>query len=193
MNIRQCRGSICLANRASPTSCPFRKPYSLPRGCSCPRPIVAFGRRCQSTPNQCAWNAVRARRTLPHGQRPTDLHIRVAFVLARWQDASPSHAKLARAAHCHRNSVLTALHRLRELGLLSWERQFARLRGGYVAQVANRYLFPSGSCLPAARTTREGKGRRSSALLAPRSLCTGGRPLLPVRSVAEQLQLLGVG
>ena len=64
-------------------------------------------------------------------------------------------------------------------------RQFARLRGGYVAQVANRYLFPSGSCLPAARTTREGKGRRSSALLAPRSLCTGGRPLLPVRSGAE--------
>ena len=56
------------------------------------------------TPNQCAWNAVQARRTLPHGQRPTDLHVRIAFVLARWQHASPCHAKLARAAHCHRNS-----------------------------------------------------------------------------------------
>ena len=49
--------------------------------------------------------AVQARRNLPYGQRPTDLHIRVMFLLARWQNASPSHAKLARAAHCHRNSV----------------------------------------------------------------------------------------
>ena len=39
---------------------------------------------------------------------------------------APTHAKLARAAHCHRNSVLNALHRLRDLGLLTWERQFTR-------------------------------------------------------------------
>ena len=80
------------------------------------------------TPIQCAYRAVQARRSLPHGQRPTDLHIRVVFLLARWQNASPSHAKLARAAHCHRNSVLNALHRLRDLGLLTWERQFIRLQ-----------------------------------------------------------------
>ena len=88
------------------------------------------------TPIQAAYRAVQARRSLPHGQRPTDLHIRVMFLLARWQSASPPHAKLARAAHCHRNSVGNALHRLRDLGLLAWERQFVRLRGGWVAQVA---------------------------------------------------------
>jgi hypothetical protein len=141
------------------------------------------------TPIQCAYRAVQARRLLPHGQRPTDLHIRVVFLLARWQNASPPHAKLARAAHCHRNSVLNALHRLRDLGLLAWERQFVRLRGGWVAQVANRYLFVS-NALPPARTRQEGKGRKLSALLGRQSLCAG-RPLLPVRTVAEQLRLLG--
>jgi hypothetical protein len=31
MNIRQCRGSLYLANRASLTSCQFRKSFFLPR------------------------------------------------------------------------------------------------------------------------------------------------------------------
>ena len=142
------------------------------------------------TPIQCAYRAVQARRSLPHGQRPTDLHIRVAFLLARWQDSSPAHAKLARAAHCHRNSVFNALHRLRDLGLLTWERQFVRLRGPWCRQTANRYLFVSNS-LPPARTRLEGKGRKMSSLLGPQTLCSG-RPLLPVRTVAEQLRLLGM-
>ena len=145
------------------------------------------------SPIQAAYRAVHARRSLPHGTRPTDLHIRVAFLLARWQNPSPSHAKLARAAHCHRNSVLNALHRLRGLGLLTWERTFIRLRSGYVAQATNRYLFVSNPSLPAARTRPEGKGRRLSSLLGPQTLCSGGRPLLPIRTVAEQLRLLGVG
>jgi hypothetical protein len=138
------------------------------------------------TPNQCAYRAVQARRSLPHGQRPTDLHIRVMFVLARWQHASPCHAKLARAAHCHRNSVLNALHRLRDLGLLTWERQFVRLCGGHRAQVANRYLFVSNLPLPPARAVSTKKGRKLSALLGPQSFNTGG-PQPPLRSVAEQI------
>lgn len=96
---------------------------------------------CPMTPSQFAWNAVRARDTLPHGQRPTDLHIRIAWLLARWQDPCPSHAKLARAARCHRNSVANALRRFRALGLLTWQRQVVRLRGGWVARTSNRYLF----------------------------------------------------
>ena len=124
------------------------------------------------TPNQCAYRAVQARRSLPHGQRPTDLHIRVMFVLARWQSSSPCHAKLARAAHCHRNSVLNALHRLRDLGLLTWERQFTRVHG-WRLQVANRYLFVSNLALPPAQPVQQRKGRKLSALLGPQSLCSG--------------------
>ena len=42
MNIRQCRGnSLCVTTGSFPTSCPFRKPYFLPWGCSCPRPTGA--------------------------------------------------------------------------------------------------------------------------------------------------------
>jgi hypothetical protein len=143
------------------------------------------------TPNQCAWNAVQARRSLPHGQRPTDLHIRVVFLLARWQHASPCHAKLARAAHCHRNSVGNALHRLRGLGLLTWERQFTRVHG-WRLQIANRYLFVGNLALPPARAVQPRKGKKPSSLIGPNTLCSGGRPLLPVRSVAEQLRALGV-
>jgi hypothetical protein len=138
------------------------------------------------TPNQCAYRAVQARRSLPHGQRPTDLHIRVMFVLARWQHPSPCHAKLARAAHCHRNSVLNALHRLRDLGLLTWERQFVRLRGGHRAQVANRYLFVSSLSLPLAQPVQPRKGRKLASLLGAQTLAHGG-PQPPLRSVAEQI------
>jgi hypothetical protein len=127
------------------------------------------------TPNQCAYRAVQARRSLPHGQRPTDLHIRVMFVLARWQHPSPCHAKLARAAHCHRNSVLNALHRLRDLGLLTWERQFTQLHGWRI-QTANRYLFVSNLPLPPARSRPVGKERKLASLLGPQSLCSGPRP-----------------
>jgi hypothetical protein len=105
------------------------------------------------------------------------------FLLARWQNACPAHAKLAKAAHCHRNSVLNALHRLRDLGLLEWERQFTRL-GGWRIQTANRYLFP-GKSLP--------QNRKTSSFLGRQSLCSDGRPLLPVRTVQEQLRLLGCG
>lgn len=110
------------------------------------------------TPNQAAYAAVAARRSLPYGQRPTDLHIRIMFLLARWQSPEPSHAKLAAAAHCHRNTVGNALKRLRDLGLLSWSRQFIRLRGGHMAQVANRYAFdPVTPVLPMHKVCRPRK------------------------------------
>lgn len=113
------------------------------------------------TGNQAAYAAVAARRTLPHGQRPTDLHCRIMFLLARWQSPEVPHAKLAKAAHCHRNSVANGLKRLRDLGLLSWSRQFVRLRGGYVAQVANRYSFdPVTPVLPMHKGCRASKEPR---------------------------------
>ncbi len=142
------------------------------------------------TSNQAAYRAVQARRTLPHGQRPTDLHVRIMFLLARWQHPCPAHAKLARASHCHRNSVLNALHRLRSLGLIDWVSQFTRLHGWRI-RIANRYLFVSNLPLPPARSKPVRKDRKLSSLLGHQSLCTG-RPLLPVRSVAEQLALLSV-
>jgi hypothetical protein len=110
------------------------------------------------TPAQCAYRAVNARRTLPYGQRPTDLHIRVVFLLARWQCPDPSHAKLAAAAHCHRNSVLGALRRLRDLGLLSWVPQFRRLPDGRLAQRASLYSFePCTPALPVHKSCRPRK------------------------------------
>ena len=41
MNIRQCRETLASTTSSFPTLCPFRKPYFLPRGCSCPRPTGA--------------------------------------------------------------------------------------------------------------------------------------------------------
>jgi hypothetical protein len=141
------------------------------------------------TPNQCAYQAVQARRSLPFGQRPTDLHIRIVFLLARWQDASPPHAKLAKAAHCHRNSVLNALHRLRDLGLLDWIRQTLRVRGWGI-QTANRYLFVSNLALPPVRPVAARKDRKLSSLLGPQLLCSGAIETSRA-SAARQLRALG--
>ena len=41
MNIRQCRGNRASDNASFPTSCPLRKRFFLPWGCSCPRPTGA--------------------------------------------------------------------------------------------------------------------------------------------------------
>ncbi len=100
--------------------------------------------------NQWAYQVVHARKQLRHGKRPTDMHVRIAWILARWQNAQPSHAKIARAADCSRGTVVNALKRLRGLDLLGWLPQFTRLRGGWMARTANRYLFLSPASLPAA-------------------------------------------
>jgi hypothetical protein len=79
-----------------------------------------------------------ARDTLPHGQRPTDLHVRVAAKLAYWRSPDPRQRSLARAARCSVRSVQRALARLHELGLLTWTRRVVRC-SGWRAQVANSY------------------------------------------------------
>jgi hypothetical protein len=156
-------------------------------GCGGARPDGWFRhQRKPMTPNQVAYRAVQARRSLPHGQRPTDLHVRIMFLLARWQNACPSHGALARAARCHRNSVLNALHRLRDLGLLAWERQ-TQVIHGWRLQTANRYLFVGNLASPPTRAASTKKGRKQSSLIGTQTLCSDGRPLLPVRTVEEQI------
>lgn len=132
------------------------------------------------TPPQAAYRAVIARRSLPHGQRPTDLHIRLMWLLARWQHATPSHSKLARAAHCHRNTVGNALRRLRALGVLDWSPRFVRLAGGYVARASNTYRFLSNP-LPTPVARRD---KKTPSFLARQSLCTGSPALSPAAVAA---------
>jgi DNA-binding transcriptional MocR family regulator len=120
------------------------------------------------TPNQFAYAASKFRDNLPHGQRPTDAHVRVAWIMARWQDTSPSHARLARAAKVHRNTVANALTRFRELGLLDWKPRYVRLNGGHVARGSNHYFFPEQPSLPVAalRPLRQ-KGIKQAIFACP--------------------------
>jgi hypothetical protein len=150
------------------------------------------------TPIQAAYRAKIARDTLPCGQRPTDLHVRIMFVLARWQHATPSHAKLAKAAHCHRNSVGNALQRLRGLGLVTWEPRHIRIGGGHFVQASNRYLFPSNTSLPPARPVKFRKDEKMSSFIGKQSLCIGDpeaaqAALATRRRVMEARMLAGSG
>jgi DNA-binding transcriptional MocR family regulator len=150
------------------------------------------------TPVQAAYRAVIARKTLPHGQRPTDTHIKVMWFLAKWQHATPSHAKIAKAAGCHRNTVGNALHRLRDLGLLDWDRRFVRIGGGQFAQASNSYRFPSNASLPPARAATVGKDKKNPSFIGPQSLCIGDRTaalqaLARVRTAMEGRLLAGIG
>lgn len=141
------------------------------------------------TPAQTFWHAIQARRTLPHGQRPTDTHILVLRHLTRWQHDQPDHAKLAKASHCHRNTVRKALQRFRALGLLTWRATY-RLIGGKRYQGTNRYHFVSNAVLPTAKARKE--RRKSPSLLGPQSVCTGENRTPPARSVTAQLALFGL-
>lgn len=93
------------------------------------------------TPNQFAYHAWLASQILPHGTRPTRLHVRVGRFLARWQHSMPSHGKLARAAGCCVRTVQNALNRFRELGMLDWRHQGAIFRHLGRRRLPNRYLF----------------------------------------------------
>jgi DNA-binding transcriptional MocR family regulator len=92
------------------------------------------------TPNQFCYQVYLAQRLLPHGTRPTRLHVRIARTMARWSSPTPSHRKLARAASCCVRTVQNALGRLRRLGLLRWQSRFETLRTGTWRR-SNRYLF----------------------------------------------------
>jgi DNA-binding transcriptional MocR family regulator len=100
--------------------------------------------------------AVKRARDLPHGKRPTDLHVRIAFILARWRTATPTHRQLARAAKCDPSTVARALARLHQLGLLSWTHRV--LAGpGWRAQIANSYALLSSKPLSYLRLSTPGK------------------------------------
>jgi DNA-binding transcriptional MocR family regulator len=83
-----------------------------------------------------------ARACIKHGDRPTDLHVTIARKLAFWRGRAPSHQELANAAHTSRRTVIRALARLRELGLLTWTRRVVCGKG-WRAQVSNAYDFTS--------------------------------------------------
>jgi DNA-binding transcriptional MocR family regulator len=88
------------------------------------------------TRKQICFHLAQAHRLLPHGQRPTEKHVRIGQLLANWSGSRPTHRRLAAAASCSVGTVKNALNRLQALGLLEWRRQFIRGR-----QIANRYLF----------------------------------------------------
>ena len=116
------------------------------------------------TPNQFCYHAYLACRILPHGERPTLLHVRIARQLARWSSSAPSHAKLARAVGCCVRTVQNALNRYRALGLLDWRHQRRLTRWSGWRRLANAYLFVapfSLSAVPAKEGRRKAKDPKS--------------------------------
>lgn len=136
------------------------------------------------TPSQFSYHVHLAHRTLPHGERPTRLHCKIARTLARWQHSMPSHAKLARAARCCVNTVGNALARFRRLGMLDWKHEGAVMRSGRRLRLPNRYRFVASFLLfpTAVQKTQE--------ILAPNLHLPKHRPQPPQRTVAEQLAWL---
>lgn len=114
-------------------------------------------------------------RDLPHGVRPTALHVKVFFRLASFHTDHPSHRQLANAAGCVERSVRNALRRFRDIGLLLWQHQ-RRLRdpgveliqargtpyAGVWQRLANRYLLNANFLLARALQIK------SLALTSPR-------------------------
>jgi hypothetical protein len=116
------------------------------------------------TPNQFAYHAHLAHRMLPHGERPTRLHLRIARILARWQHSCPSHGKLARAAMCCVRTVQNALRRFRQLGMIKWTGQAASMRSGRKLRLPNRYTLQATFLLFSARAKKE-RGKNQSPIL----------------------------
>lgn len=143
------------------------------------------------TPNQFTYHCYLAHRTLRHGDRPTKAHLRVARVLARWQHRSPSHAKLARAAHVCRRTVINALNRFRWLGLLDWVHQGFTSRFDGRRRLPNRYSFMATFLLCPPPKKESVKSTTPKLLLCKlRNQPWDGRPMLPIRTVAQQLAML---
>jgi hypothetical protein len=108
------------------------------------------------TPNQFTYHAWRASRLLPHGERPTAKHLRVARQLARHPHTQPSHRQLASAAGCCVRTVQNALNRFRDLGMLQWQHVYdRRMRpSDQRRQRANLYLFIGSFLFPPAKRRR---------------------------------------
>ena len=116
------------------------------------------------TPAQFSYNVHLANKLLPHGTRPTRLHVRIARLMARWQHPCPSHGRLARAAGCCIRTVGNALSRLRDLGMLTWRHQGATMRSGRRLQITNRYLFKAPFSLFAVPRTVRSESTKSPNL-----------------------------
>jgi hypothetical protein len=139
------------------------------------------------TPAQFHYQMTQAFRLLPHGKRPTALHLVICRQLARWSNAWPSHGQLARAASCSVRTVQNALRRFRDLGLVSWEQRWIPGR-----QLSNRYRLSSLSLALPPTPRKQARKTQNQILLWSANYSTG-RPQLPIRTVAQQLAMLGEG
>lgn len=136
-----------------------------------------------------------ARRELPHGRRPTPIHVKIARLLARWQHPCPSHGKLARATKCCVRTVQNALNRFRGLGLVSWVHQGATMRSGRRLQLPNRYRL-NAPCLLFPMPNKTAEYRNLYPNLQVGKLLAWWHkpePHPPVRTVAQQLAILMAG
>jgi hypothetical protein len=183
---------VALAGSSIPDiAAPF-KPYFQGWIIAASKPDLAalrlHRRKPLMTPVQFLDQVYRARRELPHGRRPTPIHVKIARLLARWQHPCPSHGKLARATKCCVRTVQNALNRLRGLGLLSWAHQGATMRSGRRLQLPNRYRLIATSFVD----KKEGS---FLYLLQVGKLLAWHRPEPhpPVRTVAQQLAILMAG
>lgn len=108
------------------------------------------------TPHDWLARVRHAADTLPHGERPTELHVRIAAKLAYWRDRTPTHRRLARAARCSRRTVVNALARLRDLGLLSWANR-TLCGSGVAVRLSNAYVFSAATGLESIRILTRAK------------------------------------
>lgn len=93
-----------------------------------------------------------------------------------------SYSRIAELAHCSRSTVALAVKRLRELGVLGWRRTWLWVAGRHV-QWRNIYRFSESDDRATDQVQRERKAHRTRKW--------GIQP--PIRTVEEQLRLLGWG
>ena len=136
------------------------------------------------TPSQFHYQMTQAFRLLPHGKRPTALHLAIARLIARWSSPCPSHGQLARAAGCSVRTVQNALRRFRDLGLVCWEQRWIPGR-----QLSNHYRLSALSLDLPPTPRKQARKVKNQVLLWSANYSTG-RPQSPIRTVAEQLAIL---
>lgn len=141
--------------------------------------------------------------------RLTDKHEKVGLALLKRLgtdgQCDPAQATLAEDAGCDERTVRRANDRMRELGLISWQRRLARA-GWRTEQTSNQYelltdaqppVLPPPRC--GGQAVRQTSSCTDSPLIPPagRKLADILKPCpaiqAPIRTVAEQLALLGRG
>lgn len=150
------------------------------------------------TPQQFVFHTMQAHRTLPHGERPTRLHVDVARAVARSPHAMPSHVRIARRAGVCVRTVGNALRRLRGLGLIAWSGQVRHLPSGEIRRLPNRYRFIASFLLSGGARLGRLKTLTKDSLLGKLSETerhalrlkwglAGGGPVAPIRTPAQQI------